>query len=181
MQNLAESQDTNDDCDIIRDEIRLTPYDRRRLELRKLEAKRDAILANPELSDRDRRRLAIVQFQVSKAQARMDLELDRDRDEGWRKLHAIDEWREGDGREQRNTSRRKVRNHANDNLSELTDVEKIKRKKYQRADANWFKRCRDKGMSEPMITAAYAVRCDTRTCDNADEKAMRENPNYGVF
>ena len=169
-----------DDPDIIIHAPKKTPYDTRREELRKVQAKRDVILAQPELSDDDRRRVALVEIQITRAQERFDKETKRAVDAGWRKRRAIDEWRAGVGREQRNSSRRK-KLKPNLDLSGMTDDQKKLHKQDQCSDANWIKRCRGKGMAEAMIAAAYAIRLEVRTVERAEKAEMHDNPNFGMF
>lgn len=151
-----------DDDGPIWEPVKLTAYDRRRLELRELEAKRDAITAQGEISDTDRTRLAKLAPLITRAQERFDRESQRALDDVWRKRRNIDDWRGDAGREEYNASRRKVRDHPNTDLSEVTDKEKAQYKRDQKSDANWFKRQREKGLNEAVITAAYAKRLETR-------------------
>ncbi|WP_439559893.1 hypothetical protein [Roseinatronobacter sp.] len=161
MQNITYYQDDDDEGPIY-DEVKLTAYDRRRMELRELEAKRDAIMAQDEISDSDQTRLAKLAPLISRAQERFDRESKRAQDDAWRKRRSIDAWRSDAGREEYNASRRKVRDHANTDLSDMTAQEKAQYKRDQKADANWFRRQREKGLNEAVITAAYAKRLEIR-------------------
>lgn len=188
MRNPAESQDDYDDEGPIYPEVRLTAYDRRRIELRELEAKRDAIQAKAELTPEDRTRLAALGPVIAKAQERFEREVQRAKDDLWRKRRGIDEYRAGDGREEYNAKRRSVRQHPNADLSDMTDEQRAQYERDRRSDANWFKRQRDKGMSEAMITAAYAQRLEARQLERTEkaqaddaEAAMQENPIFGMF
>jgi hypothetical protein len=139
----------DDDEGPIWEQIKLTPYDRRLAELRELQGKRDAIAANGDLRDDDRRRLLVLDWQIGKAQKRFDLEGERARDDDWRTRRAVDEWRGGIGRELYNSSRRKVRIMPNVDLSKMSPDEKAQYERDRRSDANWMKRCSEKGMTPP--------------------------------
>ncbi|MGA0539041.1 hypothetical protein [Neotabrizicola sp. VNH66] len=189
MRNPAESQDEYEDEEgRIWPVVKLTPYDKRRLALRELEAKRDTITAKGELTAEDQTRLAVLAPLIDKAQALFDREGQRAKDDTSRKHRGIDKWRAGDGREQRNQSRRKVRAEPNADLSELTPEQKNRRKLDQVADSRWMKRKRADGWPEPRIQAELVVRIRQREADRADkaqvaddEAAMRADPNFGKF
>ena len=191
MLNSNEAHEDDDEGPIW-DPIKLTPYERRFIELRELQGKRDAIAAGGDLSDYDQRRLLVLAWQIGKAQKRFDLEGERARDDDWRIRRAIDDWRGGIGREPYNSSRRKVRIMPNADLSKMAPDEKAQYEKDRRSDANWIKRCRDKGMTEPDITAAYRARIVERTQNRkvaltvlkqaeADDDRLRSLPGYGMF
>ncbi|MBL4917443.1 hypothetical protein [Szabonella alba] len=192
MRNPADSQAEDDDEGPIYEPVKLTPYDRRRNELRELEAKRDAILAQDEITDKDRQRLVVLAPLIERAQQRFDREGERARDDTFRLRRGIDDWRADEGREEYNAKRRKVRLHPNYKLSVLTPDEKKEYERDRRSDANWFKRLRDKGVSEVEITAAYAIRLEEREkareaqrAANAEEDAaeaeLRNHPNFGIM
>lgn len=50
---------------------------------------------------------------LENVEAKISVELERSTDDDWRKLYAIDEWRRGEGRDEYNASRRKVRPEPN--------------------------------------------------------------------
>ena len=181
-----------DDEGPIWETIKLTPYDRRLKELRELQGKRDAIAASGDLSDYDQRRLLVLAWQIGKAQKRFDLEGERARDDDWRTRRNIDGWRAGIGREEYNSSRRKVRILPNTDLSEMAPDQKAQYERDRRSDANWLKRCRDRGMTEPEIAAAYRARITERTQNRgavptgleqaeADDNGLRSLPGFGMF
>ena len=188
MPNPSESQDDYDNEGPIWDEVKPTAYDRRRNELRDLQAKRDAILSKTEQTAEDFSRLAVLAPLIDKAQSRFDREGKRALDDTYRKRRGIDDWRAGDGRDEYNAKRRKVREHANADLSDMTDDQKAQYERDRRSDANWFKRQRDKGVPEPAITAAYVQRLEARKQErsaeaqlDADETKMKSGPIYGMF
>lgn len=188
MQNPVESQDDDDEGPIW-EPVRLTPYDRRRQELRELEAKRDAILAKQDKTDDDHKRLVVLAPLITKAQARFDREAKRGMDDLWRKRRGINEWRESEaGRETYNSSRRKVRVAPNADLSQMTPEAKAQHDKDMASDRVWRSRCRKAGWPENRIQAELVVRIRDRDAkrnaqaqDDADEAAMRALPGYGVF
>ena len=189
MRNPAESQDEYEDEDgRIWPVVKLTPYDRRRIELRDLEAKRDAIQAKGELTAEDQTRLAVLAPLIDKAQKRFDREGQRALDDVSRKRRAIDDWRAVEGREERNQARRKVRAEPNADLSDLTEDQKKQRKLDQTADSRWMKRCRADNWPEARIQAELVVRIRSREAKRAAqvrvdeaEAEMRANPLYGLF
>ncbi|EYR81962.1 hypothetical protein [Shinella sp. DD12] len=161
--------------------INLTPYDRRRQELRVLQEKRDELLTHPE----SQRRIAELDYQIKKAEDRFEKEKKRSTDDSWRRRRDIDDWRSRGGREIRNASRRKVRIKPNEDLSHLTPEQKEERKRDQRADANFIKRREQEGMSEANIQVALLRRQQERDARrNAMGEAERQlatNPTYGMF
>lgn len=161
--------------------IKLTPYDRRRQELRELQEKRDEVSTLPN----SQRRLAGLEYKIEEAQRRFEEEQQRATDDSWRRLRDIDDWRSRDGRELRNTSRRKVRSMPNDDLSDLTKEQKDRRKGFQRADANFIARNKLKGVSEAEIQAGLLLRQQKREIKQAAadeaESALSVNPTYGMF
>lgn len=169
------------DPDVIIEQPKLTPYDRRRMELRELEAKRDAILAGGEVSDDDQRRLAALAPLINEARKRFDLECKRATDDLWRERRSIDDWRAGEGREERNKSRRKVRTAPNADLSAMTPEEKAQYGRDRRSDTNWFSRRRKKGESEASIAAAYAERLELRRRERAAMEELHSHPDFGKF
>jgi hypothetical protein len=187
MQNPVESQD--DDEGPIWEPVKLTPFDRRRKELRELEAKRDAILAKQDKTDDDKRRLVVLAPLITKAQERFDREAKRGMDDLWRKRRGIDEWRESEaGREAYNSSRRKVRVTPNADLSQMTPEAKALHEKDMASDRVWRSRCRKAGWPENKIQAELVVRIRARdTKRNAqlqvdtDEAKMKANPNWAMF
>ena len=178
MTNAASSQDEDDDDgpEIIYEPVRYTPYDRRREELRDLQAKRSKLdPATPA------HLIAVLDRQIAQAQERFDAEKQRALDNGWRKWRGVDEWRAGAGRDKYNSSRRKVRVQPNEDLSDLTPEQKAQRRKDQRADNNWINSRRAKGWDELQIRIAFAERVANRTRQRADEAALAANPDYGRF
>ncbi|GHC17405.1 hypothetical protein GCM10007291_15220 [Gemmobacter nanjingensis] len=179
MRNPAESQDEwEDDEGRIWPVVKLTAYDRRRNELRELEAKRDALEAKSDLDDRERQTLATLIPVIAKAQERFEREGKRAKEDLWRKRRGVDEWRAGEGRDDYNAKRRKVRHHPNADLSDMTPDQKAQYERDRRSDANWFKRQREKGVNEAAITAAYAERLEVRRREREeraeDEAAMAD-------
>lgn len=162
-------------------QIRLTPFDRRQKELREL------LEQHEELSKQlnNERRLVVLEYRIQKARERLDEEKRRDGDDGWRRRRDVDSWRAGEGRELRNASRRAVRAHPNENLSHMTPEEKDRHKRDQRADANFKKRQIAKGVTEPAIQAALALRRQQRACERLAateaENSMLRDPTFGMF
>lgn len=189
MRNPAESQDEYEDEDgRIWPVVKLTPYDRRRIELRDLEAKRDAIQAKGELTAEDQTRLAVLAPLIDKAQKRFDREGQRALDDVSRKRRAIDDWRAGEGREVYNAKRRGIRDQPNADLSELTPDQKKQRELDQNADRKWMKRCRADNWPEARIQAELVVRIRSREAKRAAqvqvdeaEAEMRANPHWNIF
>jgi len=161
--------------------IKLTPYDRRRQELRALQDKRDELLLYPD----SQRRIAELDHQIKEAKERFEKEKGRSTDDDWRRLRDIDDWRSRDGKELRNASRRKVRSKPNEDLSHLTPEQKEERKRLQRADANFIKRQEQKGVSEADVQAALLVRQQQRDAKRSAaaevERQLATNPAYGMF
>lgn len=174
MRNPAESQDDYDNEGPIYPEVKLTAYDRRRIELRELETQRDVIQSKAELDDRDRQTLAALAPVIAKAQQRFEREGKRAQDDLWRKRRGIDAHRAGEGREEYNAKRRNVRLQPNADLSDMTAEQKAQYEKDRRSDANWFKRQRDNDVSEAAITAAYAQRLEARRKDRADKAQVAD-------
>ncbi|MDO9581851.1 MAG: hypothetical protein Q7J24_01880 [Desulfomicrobium sp.] len=203
MRNPAESQDetpdqpqkvytyqdpSHDDPDVIFEPPRLTRYDKARAKLTGLLAKRDALAANPALSDKDAQRIVKLNLSIDLAEKAVK----RAQDAHQQRLDEIDRWRAGEGADEynakRRAKRRTVRAHPNADLSNLSEAEKAQYEKDRRSDANWFKRQRDKSVSEDIITAAYAVRIHEREAKRAAkaqaddaEAEMRANPIYGRY
>ena len=183
--------DDEDDGPIF-EPIKLTPYDRRMKELRDLQTRRDAITANGNIGTFGQRRLLVLEREIKVAQERFDHEGERARDDGWRARRGIDEWRADVGREQYNSSRRKVRVLPNADLSEMSPDQKAQYERDRRSDSNWLKRCREKGMAEPDIAADYRARVADRTHGRkeelalseqaeADDDGLRNLPGFGMF
>ena len=187
MRNPPESQDEyEDDEGRIWPVVKLTPYDKRRAELRELEAKRDAILSKSEQTSEDQKRLAVLAPLIDKAQARFEREGKRALDDTYRKRRGIDEWRAGEGREEYNAKRRD-RPEPNADLSALSPEQKKRRKQDQTNDAKFIKRCRADGWPEARIQAELVVRIREREAEraakaevDADTAVMMKNPNYGM-
>lgn len=187
MRNPAESQDDYDNEGPIYEPVKLTAYDRRRNELRELEAKRDAIKSKAELTAEDQTRLAVLAPLIDKAQARFEREGKLALDDTYRKRRGIDDWRAGAGRDEYNAKRRN-RGEPNADLSELTPDQKKRRKQDQTNDGKWMKRCRVDGWPEARIQAELVVRIRQREADRADtaqiaddEAEMKADPNFGMF
>lgn len=187
MRNPSESQDDYDNEGPIWDEVKLTPYDKRRAELRDLEAKREAILSKSEQTAEDVSRLAVLAPLIDKAQARFDREGKRALDDTYRKRRGIDEWRAGEGREEYNAKRRD-RPEPNADLTALTPEQKKRRKQDQTNDGKFIKRCRADGWPEARIQAELVVRIREREAEraaeaqvDADETKMKSGPTYGMF
>ena len=178
---------TNDDepsCEIIYEPVKLTAYDRRRVELRDAEEKRDVIAASPERTQLEQKQLAILEKQVVEAQERFDKEAQRGIDDAWGRRRDIDAWRAGMGKDLYNASRRKVRSTPNEKLVDLTPGQKEQWKKDQRADANWRKARAKKGWTEEQITTALAIRVEARLASRSpepDSSDMEQDPTYGMF
>ncbi|MCF8517231.1 MAG: hypothetical protein K9G81_01415 [Rhodobacteraceae bacterium] len=75
---------------------------------------------------------AIAKRQYDEAVKIRRIEDERDSDPEWRKRRAADVWRTGEGREEYNADRRKVREQPNMDLSGMTDVAKREHKLSQK-------------------------------------------------
>lgn len=161
--------------------IKLTSYDRRLKELRDLQDKREALLIRPD----SQRRIAGLDRQIKNAEERLEKEKKRSTDDAWRRRRDIDDWRSRGGREIRNASRRKVRIKPNEDLSHLTPEQKEERKRDQRADANFIKRQKAKGLAAFDIQAGLLLRQQQRESKRVAateaESAMARNPAFGIF
>jgi hypothetical protein len=172
MRNPAESQDEYEDEEgRIWPRVKLTPYDKKRIALRDLEAKRDAITAKGDLTNEDRPL-------IEKAQALFDREGQRAKDDVYRKRRAIDEWRGGEGREEYNAGRRD-RPEPNADLSGLTPEQKKQRKQDQTNDSRWGNRKRADGWPEPRIQAQLAARIRHREAERIKQvQDVADEANY---
>lgn len=161
--------------------IKFTPFDRRLKELRDLQEKRAVLLTQPD----NQRQLAVLDYRIRNAQDRFDTEKKRDADDAWRRRRDIDDWRSREGREIRNASRRKVRSKPNEDLSPLTPEQKKEHKRAQRADANFIKRQKAKGLAAFDIQAGLLLRQQQRESKRVAateaESAMARNPGFGIF
>jgi len=151
-------------------QIRLTPFDRRLKELRELLEQHEELSKQPN----SERRLAVLEYRIRKAKERFEEEKRRDGDDGWRRRRDVDSWRSGEGRELRNSSRRKVRDKPNEDLSHMTDEQKEERKRDQRADGNFVKRREAKGAAAADIQAELIVR-------QQQGNPMTNDPTFGMF
>ncbi|KSV61486.1 hypothetical protein N185_10710 [Sinorhizobium sp. GW3] len=171
----------DDTCVFIPAEIKLTPFDRRQQELRALQEKYDELSKQPKRE----RQLAELDFLIRRAKERFAEENRRGVDDGWRRRREVDSWRSGEGREARNSSRRKVRDKPNEDLSHMTDAQKEERKRDQRADANFVKRRAAKGVAASDIQAELTVRQQQRDGMRAAAAVagspMTSNPTFGMF
>lgn len=162
-------------------QIRLTPFDRRRQELRALQEKYEELSEQPNRE----RQLAALDYLVRRAKERFEEENKRGLDDGWRRRREVDSWRSGEGRELRNSSRRKVRDKPNEDLSHMTDEQKEERKRDQRADGNFVKRREAKGAAAADIQAELIVRQQQRnSMRRAAAEAgnpMTSDPTFGMF
>lgn len=126
-----EDDEENPPAVMIRDVV-LTRYDKVLQKLRTAEAKRDAWLALPSLTDLQRLQLRHCEQEVVKAQAAFSKETARGKTDEGRKQDRLDAYRKTpEGREIYNTSRRKKRATANADLSGLTPEEKAAHKREQ--------------------------------------------------
>ena len=140
----------------------LTPYDKRRMELRDVEAERDALLAKEPLTARDEQLLAVLNYKVARAQERFDQAIEFADSERGRAIYRINDWRRNEGREEYNAKRRKVRLRANASLHRMTDEQKLQHRRDQKADAKWKKEQLAKGISDTDLEAAFAERLERR-------------------
>lgn len=167
MRARNETDSDGESYEVIYDTPRLTPYDRRFTELRSLQQKREDLLSNPVMSGRSQMRVAILTWQIGVANERFKIETARAVDEQWRTRRSIDEWRGGEGRDEYNASRRRVRAAPNTDTSNMTPEQKVQHGRDRRSDANWLKRCRDKGMPEEEVAAAFTERLEARKRERA--------------
>ncbi|TNM60547.1 hypothetical protein [Aliirhizobium smilacinae] len=177
---MADASD-DDTFTFIPPQIRLTPFDRRLRELRELQERYEELARQPNKE----RRLAELKYQIREAKKRFEEEKRRDGDENWRRRRDVDSWRSGEGRELRNSSRRKVRDKPNEDLSHMTDEQKEERKRDQRADGNFVKRREAKGVAVANIQAELIVRQQQRNSMRQaaleTENPMTSDPYFGMF
>jgi hypothetical protein len=189
MRNPAESQDEYEDEEgRIWPKLKLAPYDKRRNELNALTAERDLIRGLGETTETDRQRLNELVSLIVTAQERFEREGKRALDDTFRKHRGIDDWRSGDGQEEYNATRRKVRLQANAKFPDGSDEKKLQHEKDMASDRSWRSRCRKAGWPEVRIQAELAVRLRAREVNqaakvegDAEEAAMRSDPTYGTF
>lgn len=182
MKNPEESQDDAPTYEKIYEPVKLTAYDRRRQELRDLEVRLNDLRAVADPTELQRKQIVAVAAKAERAAERLDKEVERSRDDVWRKRRNIDDWRAGEGKEAYRAGRRKVRDKPNtprEVLAAMTQQEREQHDKDRRADANWFKVRRDKGMPEDEIEAAYALRLENRQRDRGT--GYESDPLYGAF
>ncbi|RBP86334.1 hypothetical protein DFO80_12017 [Rhodobacter sp. 140A] len=167
-----------DDPDVIREEIKLTRYDKARAKLRALEEKRTALPA-----DCAPAKIAVIEKQIESAREAVKAaegDVARLRD-------GIDEWRAGAGRDEYNASRR-ARSEPNADLKDMTEEQKTRRKLDQTADSKFVSRRRAAGMPEDQIQAELIVAIEKRAAkraakaqEEAGEAEMRADPRHGIF
>ncbi len=104
--------------------ILVSPYDRAFLKVRALESE----LASAQADDRPQ-----IEADLVAANVKWDIEKNRDLDDRYRQFHLIDQHRAGEGREDRNTSRRNVRDQPNASLKEMSAEEQQAHRKAQKA------------------------------------------------
>lgn len=137
------------DYEIIEDEPHVTAYDRRREELRRAEAERNAC-------EPDTPEYAEAMGNLATAKRRLKTEIDRDGDDHWRELRRFDEWRAGEGREVRKASRRKVRSEPNKILKSMTADERAAHENMLNADRVYRSKKRKAGWTDDQIAAGLA-------------------------
>ena len=137
--------------EIIEDEPVPTPYDRARMAVRAVEAERAACVPETEEYAEATGRLIV-------ARLKLKLELDRDGDDEWRKRRRIDEHRAGEGREEYNTCRRKVRPEPNVRLTDMAAAERAAHENTLNADRVWKSKKRKAGWTEEKIKAGLEKR-----------------------
>jgi len=139
----------------------LTPYDRARERI--VEAQARCKAAEPG-SDEYHRAMADL------AAARLKQKMERDRaiDEGWRKRREIDVYRSGEGREEYNASRRKVRSHPNADTKSMTPEQRAQHDRDMTTKRGWVCKKRKAGWPDEKIAEAlpgwWAQRLAKRTC-----------------
>lgn len=92
-----------------------------------------------------------VMADLASAKAVRKEELRRGLDDTWRNRHEVDQWRSGEGREEYNASRRKVRDKANADLSGMTEEERDQHRRDQKRDSDIRCSLRAKGKSDAAI------------------------------
>jgi len=163
-----------DDPDVIREEVKLTRYDKARDKLRNLEEKRAALPA-----DCAPAKIAIIEEQIKRAREAVKAaegDVARMRD-------GIDEWRAGAGRDEYNASRRNGKGTPHADTSNMTEEQKAQHEKDMAFMRTFRSRHRKKGWADNKIEAALIVKMRERGADRAamvqeeaDEATMRADP-----
>lgn len=143
-------------CDIIYDEVELTPYDRSRDAVRVATATLTGAAEGSALHAAATERLA-------RAQAKFETEQARALDPKFRKLRAIDSFRKGDGRKAYNTANRLVRKNPNADLKNMSVEQRAVHRKARVADNVFTNRKRKAGWTPEQIEAGLQKRRDKRT------------------
>lgn len=168
-----------DDPDVIREEVKLTRYDKARAKLRNLEEKRAALPA-----DCVSAKIAIIEEQIKRAREAVKAaegDVARMRD-------GIDEWRAGAGRDEYNASRRNGKGTPHADTSNMTEEQKAQHEKDMAFMRTFRSRHRAKGWTDDKVEAALIVKMRERGADRAamvqeeaDEATMRADPRHGIF
>lgn len=75
--------------------------------------------------------------ELLEANAAFDIEKGRALDDRYRKFHLVDNWRNGEGRDDYNKKRRNTRDTANTSLKDMSEVERAAHRLAQKADSKW--------------------------------------------
>ena len=124
----------------------LTPYDKARTRKTEAEVWRDVCEPG---SDEYHRAMA----DLAEANRALKVEVERATDDGWRKRRAIDIHRAGEGREEYNSSRRKVRPQPNARRQDMTPEERKNHDADMNAKRAWVSKKRKAGWAEDRIAA----------------------------
>lgn len=148
---------TNNSYDIIIHKPRMTGYDHARARLKRHSEELDALQNKPR-THAVVARIVLAERGIEAA----NIAIARAQSEVGRKRNAIDAWRNGEGRQEYNKRRRRVRATANESLKYASDEAKRLRKRNQDADRQWAHRQKKAGKSESEISIGLQYRIANR-------------------
>lgn len=167
-----------DDPDVIREEVKLTRYDRARKRLADLTAEREALPSGSSPTKR-----LTLDGKIKKAEQA----LERSKGDVSRKQEGVDLWRKGAGRDEYNASRRNGKGTPHADTSNMSEEQKAQHEKDMAFIRTFRSRHRAKGWTDDKVEAALIVKMRERGADRAakaqeeaDEAVMRALPNYGI-
>ncbi|MDO5757254.1 MAG: hypothetical protein Q4P24_07015 [Rhodobacterales bacterium] len=106
-----------------------------------------------------------IAAELHAASATWDTEKARAFDDHSRKIHLIDTWRAGEGRDKYNATRRATDRAANRSLKDLTEQEREAHRAALARDRKWTARKKAAGWTAEQIAAGLALRIAKRTWD----------------
>lgn len=161
--DLRDEADRSEDADFRWEKKTLTGYDKRFMELREAEAKRDALIAQADTSEAGVKALKNALVKVAEAKRRLEKEKEFAESDKGRLIYRVNFWRANEGREDYNASRRKVR--VEPNKPNITDDEKARREREKNRLKN--KQLRDRKKAELAADEEKAER-------NREEARLRK-------